>query len=361
MSDLSSQPRLFPARPSIRVDGQIDTALGEQYLTAMLVEESVYGLFRCEATFTNWGPRNGGGEGLVHFDRRTLDFGKPFSAEFGPPDNTNAVFAGRISAIEARYPQGRPPELTILAEDRFQDLRMERRTRSFEDVSDADVIKQIASAQGLTAQVDVQGPTYRVLAQLNQSDLAFLRERVAAIDAEIWIDNRTLYAQMRARRSSGTIAFAYGRNLLEFSVLADLADQRTAVHVCGWDVGGKQAIDEQAGASVLGSELNSLRSGSAVLGQALAQRRERIVSAVPLSSDEARRMAEARYRERARRFVHGSGTVDGNVRVRVGAIVDLSGLGPLFDGKYYVTLARHTFDQRHGYRTFFECERPGIG
>lgn len=361
MSDQSTQPRFFAARPTIRVDGQPDIALSEQYLTALLVEESVYGLFRCEATFTNWGPRDSGGEGLFLFDQPTFDFGKPFSVEFGPPDNTNAVFAGRISAIEARYPQQRPPELTVLAEDRFQDLRMERRTRSFEDVSDSDVIEQIASAQGLTTQVDVDGPTYRVLAQVNQSDLAFLRERAAAIDAEIWIDNRTLYAQQRARRSSGTITLAYGRNLLEFSVLADLAHQRTAVHVCGWDVGGKQAIEEQAEAAALGSELNSLRSGSAVLGQALSERRERIVSAVPLSSDEARRMAEARYRARARRFVRGAGTVDGNVRVRVGAIVDLSGLGALFDGQYYVTLARHTFDMRAGFRSFFECERPGIG
>lgn len=360
MTDQSTVPRLSSARPSIRVDGQIDVALGERHLTTLLVEESVYGLFRCEASFTNWGPRAGGGDGLFLFDQRTLDFGKPFSVEFGPTGNSSAVFAGRITAIEARYSQQPAPEITVLAEDRFQDLRMERRTRSFEDVSDADVIKTIASAQGLTAEVDVEGPTYRVLAQVNQSDLAFLRERVAAIDAELWIDNRTLYAQQRARRSSGTVAFAYGSNLLEFSVLADLAHQRTAVHVCGWDVGGKRAIDEQAEAGVLGSELNQLRSGSAVLGQALAERRERIVTAVPLSSAEARRMAEARYRERARRFVRGSGTVVGNVRVRVGAIIDLSGLGPLFDGQYYVTLARHTFDPR-GYRTLFECERPGIG
>ena len=34
-------------------------------------------------------------EGLFLFDQRKLDFGKPFSVEFGPPGNTNAVFAGR--------------------------------------------------------------------------------------------------------------------------------------------------------------------------------------------------------------------------------------------------------------------------
>jgi phage protein D len=359
MSNPSTQPRFFAARPSIRVDTRLEPDLGEQLLTRLLVEETTQGLFRCEASFQSWGAR-GEGEGLILLDRRLLDFGKPFSVEFGPPDNSNAVFAGRITAIEAHFPQDSPPEVTVLVEDRFQDLRMERRTRTFEDVSDEDVFRTIASAHGLTPELDIEGPSYRVLAQVNQSDLAFLRERAAAIDAELWIDNRTLYAQMRSRRNAGPATFTHGDNLLEFSVLADLAHQRSAVHVCGWDIGSKEAIDERADAAVLGGELGSLRSGSAILGQALATREERIVSAVPLSSEEAQRMAQARYRERARRFVRGSGTIDGNVRVRVGTHIELHGLGAMFDGQYYVTLSRHTFDLEQGFRTFFECERPGI-
>jgi hypothetical protein len=72
-------------------------------------------------------------------------------------------------------------------------------------------------------------------------------------------------------------------------------------------------------------------------------------------------MAQARYRSRARRFVRGSGVVNGDVRVRVGTMIELLELGPLFSGKYYVTLARHIFDPLLGYRTEFEAERPGIG
>ena len=61
------------------------------------------------------------------------------------------------------------------------------------------------------------------------------------------------------------------------------------------------------------------------------------------------------------RFVRGTGVVDGNVRIRVGTRVELHGLGPFFDGTYYTTLARHTFDLRDGYRTTFDVERPAIG
>jgi phage protein D len=281
--------------------------------------------------------------------------------EFGPPGASGPIFAGRITGIEASYPAARIPEILILAEDRLQDLRMERHTRSFENVADADVIRQIASQNGLTAQVDVDGPTYKVLVQLNQSDLAFLRERTAAIGAELWIDNRTLYVQARSRRDAGQVSLTYGQDLLEFSVLADLSHQRSSVSVTGWSVADKAAINAQADQGVISNELAGGRSGSAVLAQALTQHQEAVVRATPLTQPEAQIMAEARYCARARSFVRGTGVVDGNIKVRVGASLSLSGLGPFFDGSYFVTCARHSFTLRDAFRTTFDAERPGIG
>jgi Bacteriophage probable baseplate hub protein len=349
----------YISTPTLKVDGTEKTDLAVE-LHSLFVEETTLGLFRCEATFINWGTKDSQ-PGYLFFDRQTLDFGKEFAVEFGPPGSQSQVFKGRITGIEAHFPSAADPLLTVLAEDRFQDLRMERRTRSFADVSDSDVFSQIASQHGLSPQVDVDGPTYRVLTQVNQSDLAFLRERAAAIDAEVWVDDRTLHAQSRTRRNTSTVELKYGRTLLEFSALADLSHQRTSVRVSGWDVAGKSALDEEAGESVVSAELDGKRSGASVLGQALAERNERVTSSVPLSQPEAKALAEARYRARARRFVTGRGAADGTPSLRIGSTLDLTGLGDLFDGKYYVRLARHTFDLENGYRTSFEVERPGLG
>jgi Bacteriophage probable baseplate hub protein len=362
MPDQGEQTAFYASRPTIKLDGQKNDALGDSLLS-IFVEEKTLGLARCEAHFANWGPKNNSVD-FLFFDRQTIDFGKDFAVEMGPPDASAEIFKGRIAGLEAQYPSQRDAELTVLAEDRFQDLRMERRTRSFENMSDSDVISQIASQHGLTAQVDANGPTYRVLTQLNQSDLAFLRERAAAIDAELWMDDRTLHVQAHTSRNGGTVDLHYsreGQNLLEFSVLADLAHQRTSVRVSGWDVSGKDKFDEEATDNVVSGELNGDRGGSSILGQALAQRKERIVSAVPMSQQEAQSMAKARYRERARRFLTGKGIANGNPLIRVGATLNITGVGPMFDGKYYVTLARHSFDSHFGYQTKFETSRPGIG
>ena len=174
------------ARPTLSIGGQENGALSSGLLSLLIVEQT-NGLYRCEALFGNWGNVNNG-TGFLYFDRAVLDFGKAFQVKLG----TDVIFDGKIMGLEANFPEGEAPEVNILAEDRFQDLRMTRRTRTFVDVSDTDVISQIANEHGLSPSVDVSGPTYKVLAQINQSDLAFLRERARAIDAELWMEGSTL-------------------------------------------------------------------------------------------------------------------------------------------------------------------------
>jgi phage protein D len=280
-------------------------------------------------------------------------------------DELRQVFKGRISALEAEYPPGGSGLLTVLAEDRLQDLRMTRRTRTFEDVSDEDVFRQIAQEHSLVPELNLRSLNHKILAQVNQSDLAFLRERARSINAELWVEDTTLFAKARTDREQATISLLYGDNLFSFSVRADLAHQCTEVGVAGWDVAAKDAIEEQSTESAITPELKNLNpddsSGSTILQQAFAARKEYIVHTVPLTSQEARSIAQARYRERARRFVTGTGIADGDARIRVGSILELWGLGRLFNGKYYVTRVRHGYDGTYGFRTTFDVERPGLG
>jgi phage protein D len=347
---------LRPARPQITVDGRARTELAAGLLR-MRIREDQHGMYSCEATFGNWGPA-GGGVGFLYFGRDTLEFGKAFVVAL---DETT-VFSGRIMAIEAIFQDGGAPELTVLAEDRFQDLRMTRRTRSFANVSDAGVMHQIASDHGLTPAVDVTGPTHKLLAQLNQSDLAFLRDRARAVDAELWLDGRTLHVAAHTRRNGGHLRIGYGHELIEFTVLADLAHQRSGVTVTGWDVAGKQRLSQRADARALGAELGVGDSGGSILGSALAERTEVVAhAALPLGAEEAQARAEALFLARARRFVRGHGIAQTDARLQAGAIVQLDALGPLFSGNYYVTEASIQFDGETGMRTHFTVERPGLG
>jgi uncharacterized protein len=343
-----------PARPSLEVGGRAEAQLTDA-LTSLLVEETIDGLYRCEVGLLNWGPTEGA-VGFIHFDRRSLEFGKDLVVSYG----SDSLFRGRITGIEGRFTEGRPPTVTVLAEDRLQDLRMARRTRTFADMSDATVMQQIAGDHGLTADVHVTGPTHKVLAQLNQSDLAFLRERARAVGAELRVSDRTLTVAPR-QGGSAALRLGYGNELRRLEVLADLAHQRSSVDVTGWDVAGKAGLRESAGDSVVSGEVGGDESGASLLSTALGERKETVAHSVPLTSQEARARAEALFRERARRFVTGRGMANTDGRLRVGAFVKLEGLGPLFTGDFYVSEVRHVFDSAKGMRTEFTVERPGLG
>jgi phage protein D len=356
--DVLDTAALYGARPAFALDGEAAPLLADS-LAALVVVETTDGLYRCEATFGNWGAGDGS-VGFLHFDRATFDFGRALSVTGGTGEAAGTLFDGHITGLEAHFPGDRPPELTVLAEDRLQDLRMTRRTRAFADVSDADLARQIASDHSLRADVDAEGPTYRSVAQLNLSDLAFLRARGRLIGAQVWAEGGTLHFQQRARRDAGTLTLTLGQRLNRFSALADLAQQRTAVAVSGWDVAAKAAVRHEAGARAIASEAEG-ETGPELLESAFGARVERVVHQGAATQEQTRAFAEAELRQTARRFVTGMGTAEGDARLRVGARVELGSIGPLFSGAHFVTQVRHTFDSDGGFRSHFRTERAWIG
>ncbi|MEF8795515.1 MAG: contractile injection system protein, VgrG/Pvc8 family [Salinivenus sp.] len=358
MPDAGVYKGVVSARPTVSVDGEVREGLAEDLL-AMHVEETTDGLYNCELTVSNWGPVGPNEVGFHHFDRETFDFGTELTINALAGDERNSVFEGRVTGLESQVPATQSPSLVVLAEDRLQDLRMTRRTRTFEDVSDEDVAEQIARDHGLDTDFDVDGPTHAVLAQVNQSDLAFLRDRARAIDAEVWVEGETLRMQARSRRDAGDLTLTYGEGLRSVNVRADLAHQQTDFAVSGWDVQSKESIEETADESALQGELNGGRSGAATLKEALGARTQQMVHTTPLTTNEAQALAKASFRQRARRFVEARGVAKGDGRLRVGARVKLTGVGGVFEGgRYALTEVHHTFNPDDGYRTRFTAQRP---
>lgn len=342
------------SRPSIEIDGQRDATLSAGLMTMDIVETSE-GLARCELMFGNWGGADS--SGFQHFDRKLLDFGKALGVKVGE----ELVFKGAISAISGSFPEGKPPQVGVCAEDRLQDLRMTRRTRSFADASLADVLRRIAGDHGLQAQIDVSGETYKHLAQVNQSDLAFIRDLARREDAQIWIDDMKLWAAQRARRNAATVELGWAGELREFHVSADLAHQRTKLVGAGWSVADKRVARHEADEAAIRAELNGAPGGAQTLQQAFGARVDTLAHAMPAVDAEARAFAEASFRHMARRFIVGRGVAKTKPGLRVGAKLKIKGVGPLFEGDYTVTEVQIRFDAKKGLRTEFCCDRPALG
>ena len=351
----NGQTGIRGALPVIKVDNT-DNADLTAGLQSLSIKETTEGLYTCEALVNNWGDV-GGRPGYLYFDRRTVEFGKSIAVSF----DGATLFNGLLMAMEAQFPEGGGAGITLLCEDRFQDLRMTRRSRCFENQSDADVFRSIASDHGLGAQVQFSGPTHKIIAQVNQTDLAFLRQRAMVSDVELWIDGSDLHAQTHGSRGGRPVQLSYPATLREFSVCADIAGQRTGIVVSGWDIAAKAALSYEATDQVISGELNAMTSGPSILSSKRGTRKATVAHLTPHTQQETQAVAESLFKEMARRFVRGVGVAETSGDIHVGATVDLQNLGPLFSGRYYVTEATHLFDREKGIRTEITVERPGLG
>jgi len=348
---VQSQP-MQSSRPSIEIDGKPQPRL-EAALVSYELADRIDSMARAELCFGNWGGEDQ--PGFQHFDRKTIEFGKALVVKQGDAK----LFEGRITAIAAEYPEGATPQISVLAEDRLQDLRMTRRTRCFAQASLADVARSIAQDHGLTPQVDVNAPTVPLLAQLNQSDLAFLTDTARRYDADVHVEGQTLI--VAAARQFTAAKLAWAGTLRSFSVIADLANQRSAVVAAGWDVARKEGVSHRAAKDAAIQEIGQDDAGGDILSRALGDRVETLAHQLPANESEARQVAEAAYRHMARNFVTGEGVCETSALIRAGAKLELAGLGPLFDGTYRAMSVTHLFDPEHGARSEFRCNRAGLG
>jgi phage protein D len=349
--------------PTFRIGGAEKHELARDAL-AVEVEEDNTGMKRLRLTLAAIGPGNAHDESLLYMDARVLDFGTKLEVSMGPHSAAQKVFSGKVTALELAMQQGRDAEVRVRAEDQLMDLRMTRRFKTYENVSDADLVQQVASQHGISAQADLTGPTFKMVQQWNQSDLAFLRDRAQRLAADVWIEDDALHVATRDKRMSGAqpVTLIQGNDLLAVEIRADLAHQRTKQTVSGYDEVAKDKISEDSSSGDVSGEASGGRSGPDVLSQAFGDRATFRVRDVPFASAEATAWAKAELKRRARLFLTVHGVTLGTPTLKVGSVAKLERVGPLFEGAgYYVTRVMHRFDTEEGYRTHFEAERAWIG
>jgi phage protein D len=356
-----SQSAFYSARPTLRVAGQPDARAAE-LLLSMRMEEDEGGMSRCELRFANIASTTQGGAEEAFASRSTLGLGAEVGVYAGDVTQPIEILRGKVTALEVDYKIADAPEFRVLVEDALQSARMARRSRIYSDKSPADVVNEVASGLGLTPTITGLTSPTDTWAQLNESDLAFLRRLLARFDADLQLVGAELQVSPRGEVRRGAIDLTLFSQLARARVIADLADQVSSVTTSGWDPAqGSKVSHAATQATHVGPGTG--KKGKDWLTETLGERSEHVGHLVVSTDAEARAVAEAAFDQRARRFVRIEGLTEGNAKLRVGTHVAISGMSARWDNTYYVVHACHLFDQRQGYRTEFrgECAFLGAG
>jgi hypothetical protein len=347
-----SSQAVYTARPTIQVDEQSFPLVNELLISMDMVEREG-GLSALELRLTNVASDDRGDADFAFEDDRTLTLGGRLKVYAGDERSPTEIFRGVITGIEAVFPRQNAPELVVLAEDIFQQARMERRTKTYDDASIADIAQQVAQNLGLQPVVDGFTDRIGTHVQFNESDLAFLRRLLAHYDGDLQVVGTEMHVAPRSQVQRGTVTLELHSQLREARILADLAHQVTGVSITGWDAsqGARIQVSSQGADTGPGSGTK----GSEILERAIGSRQHHVQHINVTNDGEAQALADSIYDDRARRFVTVEAAADGNPSIRVGTHVELLGVGR-FENTYYVTYARHTYTNTSGYVTEFEGE-----
>jgi uncharacterized protein involved in type VI secretion and phage assembly len=264
------------------------------------------------------------------------------------------IIWGEITAIETHFTSGSQAPMVIRGYDRSHRLHRGRHNRSFQNMTDTDIVKKIVREVDIPIgkdTIDDSGAPHDYVFQENQTNLEFLRERAARNGFELFVQDGKLH--FRQPKQDQSLELTWLQELTSFQVRVSSAEQVSEVEVRAWDFKHKQAIVANRNSAKLLTETSygkGQKTSSAFQGKPDSPKLI-VVDQPVATSQEAEKMAQALFNELCDEFVHADAQAQGHPDIRPGRVVTLKGMGK-YSGKYYITETHHTYSERV-YRTAF--------
>lgn len=273
-------------------------------------------------------------------------------------DTVKQLVDGQITAIEPHF--SAYSTATIRGFDRMYWLKFGTRTRTFQKLSDNDIVAQVADETGLKVRLSGNtGVINDYVLQNNLTNYDFLMLRCSQLDYELMMSESTLVFRPCAEGSSPVRTLNYPVDVSDLQLNLRVPTLGKKVTVTGYDVASNRVLT-----AVTASATNQQKMGGKAAGYQLAEdfpssqvsyERPNIGTQQALE-----KVSAAQYQRNLNQFIEGSSSVLGDPDLVAGVNVRISGLSERFNGIYYVTSSVHTFDVDEGYQTEFKLRRTGI-
>lgn len=316
--------------------------------------------------------------GLDVLPRAGLRLGTRVTVLGGVRDQTRALplVEGEVTALEGAYGEG-TPVTTVRGCTLDHRLQRVRRTQVHVEAKDSDVARRLAAGAGLdVGVVDATSQIHPQLAQDNQTDWQFLRQRAEEIGYEVGVSGgRFFFQRARTARAAAEIEVSAGDSLLSFRPRVSSSGLVPEVEVRAWDAVNAKAAsvrkpvsasgvslgtgDPAAVARQFGPRSPATPAPASDLGPAPSGQGHVVFDrAVTVDGSSTRALDDAAtaLADRAGSgYAEAEGELLGDARVLAGSVLRVSGVPGEFAGRWTVSRARHVFDNTFGdgYRTWF--------
>jgi uncharacterized protein len=290
-------------------------------------------------------------------DHADFSEGSEVKIQLGFKDEVAELMNGEIVGIYPAYRKNADDFVVIRGNSHLHRLDNGKRTRSFTNMAESDVIGQIASEANMQSDVDAVGSEKPFILQKDLSDYDYIMLLAKRFNCRVWSKDETLYFKQIEANSGSDLVVEWGKTLLSFDPKLNSRGLLTEVEVRGWD--------DQNCSSVVGSAtLNTiaLKVGGETLGGSNVQSSIGDVKTIFTDDDikdkdTADQVALGLLTDNSLNYIVATGSCEGNNKVRAGSIIEIKEVGTRFSGHYLVNSVRHFFSASQGYHTSFQLCR----
>jgi phage protein D len=287
------------------------------------------------------------------------------SMGFADKNSTKPVFVGTVTSVKIDQTEATRKLITVTGDDPLHCMTTGRRRRSWEKITDSDVVTKIFQEHGLKiAEVEDTGIVLPFVVQNNLNDLNFVQERAKHNGYELRYEinkEREGVVFARPKRDIGDAILRWDSDKEDqaTSILqrckfdTTTVNQPTSVKVRWYDPDAAEPIIGTASEVTGGTMDGSIRQGNSSY--------ELQVSDIAVYSvEEAERVAQSILDQKAGEYLTGDGQSLGCPDIISGKRVKILDVGD-FEGFYYVTECKHHFKVKggtsFGYWTSFKVSR----
>jgi phage protein D/phage baseplate assembly protein gpV len=322
-------------------------------IVELTVENSLHLPDLCTIQFNCW---DGQKQEFKWLDDDTFAVGNKIEIKGGYGSNLSTLFFGEITGLDMDLSALNPPTFLVRALDKSHRLHRGRKSRSFVQVKDSDLVEQLAGEAGLTVgKIDQTSGVHDWVFQNNQTNWEFLNARANRAGFRLYVEGDGILNFRRVVDDApDTVSVRWGDELRSFRPRISAGHQVNEVKVRGWDRQKKQVI--------LGSSQKAADSqGGRIAKSAFGPSEMHIVNRPIFSQEEATVLAQSVLDNISGEYLEGDGLCDGMPALMPGKLIEIGNCVPKYNGKYFVTSTTHTFTPAEGYTTLFSINGKRSG
>jgi Rhs element Vgr protein len=249
------------------------------------------------------------------------------------------IFDGYIMSHSMSISGKGPINLTVSCKHKAVTMTYWKRDQEFTDKKDSDIITSLFSDNGISATVDATDTLNKQFYQAQSSDWDVVRSRAEVNGFLIFLDGDNVTVGKPKFGATPVLTVAAGNSLLDFNAELSAEKQYSSIIACSWDNENKSLL------SVTSEEPTVNAQGSTNLANLfsdLNQKTEIYVFDAPLSQSELKKFADSRLMRVRLSALRGSISLVGSSLVKTGSIIELQGVGKMYNGNAFVSSVKHS-------------------